>query len=193
MASDQYFKVPCNIKMRFEKISEDELLKLKDFRLRPSPISSLRTQLEHEVRGLDLPDRTKAMIERHFSILLHIDQRLSRIEDVLAHENASGPKPPAYNQELAEIGGEGMVIQTEKASDYKADELVFLDLLLPAIPEQKIEAVGRVQASEAQNQLNLRFEALHQDDKEALYRFVRFREREILRERSVSSGSQNAE
>jgi hypothetical protein len=182
----KYFRVPASFQVIIEPLASEEQRKERELEISfPSPHSSLRSTLETQVRGGDMDLKNQELISRAFELLLSMEQRLHRLEDFLIRRE-KGEKPRIYHWVKGEIGGEGCLIDLPSESSVSLAEVVGLDILLPCVPEYRIQMVGEVTGLE-NSQAEIRFLKIHPQDLEQVFRFIRQRERELIRQAQAPS------
>lgn len=187
-----YFRVACEFQVRARKIDEEELRVFEEVSLRPSPMASIRGEIDTLLRASPLDEGSKSVVDYVVSILLNIDQRLDRIEeDMQNFFRGEKSEIQFYEWVSGEIGGEGCIVEMPEITDANEGDHLIMDLLLPTLPEQRIVAVGQIQQKPEPSKYHLEFKLIHADDKEYLYRFIRSREREILRARKKQKAEEN--
>lgn len=185
MGEKAFFTVPCEMQARYRVISEEEFQVFKVHGLRPSPGSSIREEVENQVKSLDLDDTGRSLVEKLFKLILNIDQRIERIEESLQKKpSPSGTEAEPYEFYQAELGAEGILLKIDAASGASVDDIVLLDMILPSLPEHRIVAAGTITELEPNQTIRVRFSAIHGDDREFIHRFSMIRQRELLRERA---------
>jgi hypothetical protein len=178
-------RIACEFQLRFRAIQPDELEVFKSYAMRPSPYSTLRSEIENQLAAMTIRDESKVLLEKAFQILLNIDQRLERIEEQVQNsKSGSHAILESYEWLHGELGAESISFTPDKAKPVKVGDLLLLDIVLPSLPEQRMVCAIRVNAI-ADGQIDGNFEAIHDDDKEFLHRFVIAREREVLRARAL--------
>ncbi len=180
-----FFRVPCELQIRFRVLNDDEFNVFKSYSLRPSAFSAMRMEVENQIRNLSIRDDSKALFERAFQILINLDQRMERIEEQL-QQIAHGGKAilEVYDWVHGDLGGGGIAFKSEKTSKLKKGDRVLVDAILPALPEYRFVAACDVAHVDADGTVGMHFLAIHDDDREFIHRFVTAREREILRARA---------
>lgn len=182
--TNAYFRVPCEIQIRARVIDQAEFEMFQKVTLRPSPVASLRSEIESLMRVSSLDESLRGVIANAFSLMLNIDQRLDRIEEDLSLF-IQGKKEhiTPYEWTRVELGAEGFLAQLAQLPKLTMGDLVLVDFLLPSFPEQRIVAAVKVVEDSNPEEVHFRFECLHDEDLEGIFRFIRSREREILRSR----------
>lgn len=189
-SSRDFFRVPCELQLRFRKIDQEELRVFKQFGLRPSPYSSLRAGIETELSRLMLDSEMKHLLEKAFQILLNIDQRLERIEETLAGQAKEAPTvQDSHTWVHADLSAGGIAFVPPEKSSVQKGDFVMLDLIFPALPEQRVVCAGRVIHEGKEGAVGVEFTEIHQDDLEFVHRFVLEKEREMLRTRALERDS----
>ncbi len=183
---ENYFKVPCELQIRFRPIGEDELQVFRSYAMRPSPYSTLKADIDLQLSSMDIREESKALFEKAFQILLNMDQRLERIEEQM-HAFMAGDKPKleSYEWVHGELGAGGLHFKTDSKKQVSVGENLLLDMILPALPEHRVVAAAKLEEQKEDKTFCTRFIAIHDDDKEFLHRFVVSRERELLRLRAL--------
>ncbi|MDB5037513.1 MAG: hypothetical protein JWQ35_1041 [Bacteriovoracaceae bacterium] len=183
----QYFRVSCELQVRFRVIDDEELQVFKSYALRPSPYSSLRNELENQLQAMDIREESKFLFERGFQLLMNIDQRLERLEEQM-HLQRSGAAhiPDSYEWVHGDLGAGGLAFSSESKISVKPDQTVLLDCLLPSLPEYRFVVAAKVLHTEKKKLIGTEFLAIHEDDREFIHRFVIQRERELLRARATA-------
>lgn len=179
--SPQYFRVPAQVQLIVEPLPTEESRKQKELELSsPNPHSSFREALETQVRAADMPPRNQELLSRTFELLLSMEQRLHRIEDFI-YRKERGEPARLYSWASIEIGGETCLIPKSFLNNLKAGDVFALDLVLPCVPEFRCQFLARYD-SEKNEKVLCHYVKIHTQDQEQIYRFVRQREREIIRE-----------
>lgn len=187
-----FFRVPCEFQIRFRVIDEEEFKVFESYAMRPSTHSRLRGEIEGQLRGMEIREQSKSLFEKAFQILLNIDQRLERMEEMLLEkaENQSKLIKDSYEWVHGDISAGGISCTPKAHKGGKVGYLVLLDVLLPMLPEYRLVAAGKVARIEKNGEVGFEFSAIHEDDREFLHRFVISREREMLR--SKADGHENS-
>ncbi|TVQ79905.1 MAG: hypothetical protein EA369_03925 [Bradymonadales bacterium] len=177
------FMVPATIQGVFEELkTEDQRLSRERDFSRPSPFSAMRLALETQIQSGDFGSKDKELVIRAFEILLSIEQRTARIEEFLL-KRERGEKTPLFQWLSVKLSGEACVLQLSDRPRFKVGALFWLDFLLPSVPEYRIRCIAEL-ASQVECDYQLVFRQIHPEDQEQIYRFVRQREREIIRQKS---------
>lgn len=178
-----YFRVPCEFQMRSRVVDEQERELFKTVSVRPSASLSLRSEVEGLLRGSQLDESLRSVVDYGFALLLNMDQRLERIEEEFSlFVSGQKEKIQQYQWVSADLGAEGLWVPRSVLADAKEGDFLLMDILLPSMPEQRLVATLEwVECREGQ--AHLLFDGLHKEDEEYLFRFIRSREREILRSR----------
>lgn len=180
---NNYFRVECEFQYRARRIDPSELEVFRSVSMRPAPTVGVRNEVETLLRGSDLGEGMKTVVERSMAILMSIDQRLERIEeDISMIITGQGEKLQAYEWVAAEMGSKGFIAELPQVENPQVGEYILMDALLPTMPEHRIVATMRVDEVDGAA-AHFKFDALHAEDEEFVFRFVRSREREILRSR----------
>jgi len=179
------FRVSCELQLRFRKIDAEELRVFRAYGLRPSPYTSLRMGIEAELNRLSLEGGNRNLMERAFQLLLNIDQRLERLEEMIQIQTSKEPVIRETHEWFhAELSASGFSVILAKDLNLKSGDDLMMDMIFPSFPEQRIVCSGKILAlSSANGMANIDFMDIHKDDREFLHRFVMEREREILRGR----------
>ena len=185
-----YFRIPCEYQIRFRVVNDEELSVFKNYALRPSPYSSLRTELETQLHAMQIREESKFLFEKAFQLLMNIDQRLERLEEAI-HKSSATAIVESYEWVHGDLGAGGVSFTTESKPQAKAGDHLLLDILLPSLPEYRLVAAGKVLHIEKQNQMGVEFVAIHEEDREFIHRFVIQRERETLRARALGKKKDN--
>lgn len=175
------FRVPCEIKLRYKQIRPEELDRFQLFSLRSSGKHHLRSEIEQCLHAVDLSSSSKALVEKGFQLLLHLDQKLDRIEREFQKQFSQETEEKPYQSCQVQLGGTGLIWST---SGLKEGEQLILDMVVPNIPEQQMLLGARVK-QKVDDGYELEFNAIHEEDREYIYRYVASREREILRRRAL--------
>jgi hypothetical protein len=185
--SRDFYRVACELQIRFRKADADEVNVFKEFGLRPSPYSNLRTTIETELNRSSLSDEAKMLLEKGFQILLNIDQRLERLEELIQSQHSDEPIIQESHEWVhADVSAGGIAFVPPKDKSLKVGDLLMIDMIFPSLPEQRVVCSGKVlHAGQKDGTVGIVFESIHQDDKEFIHRFVLEREREILRARAL--------
>jgi len=183
----EYFRIPCELQLRFRKADAAEVKMFKDFGLRPSPYSALRMNIETELQRMSTSEETKLLMDRAFRILLNIDQRLERLEEMIQNQNSKAAEIQESHEWIhADLSAGGLAFEPESDKKLKVDDLVMMDMIFPSLPEHRVVCSGIVVHSDRKNgHIGIEFNGIHQDDQEFIHRFVMEREREILRTRAL--------
>lgn len=181
-----YFRIACEFQIRFRKIDAEELKVFKSHAMRPSPYSSLRMELENQLQNMSIKAESKFLFEKAFQILVNIDQRLERLEEqVMGLRLGDQVTPDSYEWTHGDLGAGGLSFKAPSKSDVQVGDLVLVDILLPSMPEYRLVAAAKVVHLEGEGPvLGLEFDAIHEDDREFIHRYVIQREREMLRNRA---------
>lgn len=183
--SREYFRVPCELQVRFRKVNDEELKLFKQYGLRPSPYTSLRMTIEQDLQRLSIREESKTLLEKAFQILLNIDQRLERLEEYLQGQNSDAPEiKESHEWVRADLSAGGIAFIPSKEKDLKIGDDLMLDLLFPSLPEQRVVCAGKVVHIQSDGNIGIDFSEIHQDDQEFIHRFVIEKEREVLRARA---------
>ena len=180
-----FFHVPCEVQIRFRELAAEELEAFQQFGLRPSPYTQLRLGIESELSRMAIADESRLIFERAFQILINIDQRLERLEETIQGQISGTPTiKDGHEWVQADLSAGSIAFIPPSPKTLKVDTNLLLDIILPGLPEQRIVATGSVKSTEG-DKILAEFTMLHQDDKEAIHRFVLEREREMLRSRAL--------
>jgi len=180
-----FFHVPCEVQIRFRELSHQEMTAFQQFGLRPSPYTQLRVGIESEISRMSFGEESRTVMEKAFQILINIDQRLERLEELIQAQISGTPViKEGHEWVQADLSAGGMAFIPATPKPIKVGDHVLLDLILPGLPEQRVVAVADVTELQGEK-VNVKFNMLHQDDKEAIHRFVLEREREILRSKAL--------
>ena len=180
-----FFHVPCELQIRFRELSPEELSAFQSFGLRPSPYTQLRLGLESEFSRMQMGDESRSVLEKAFKILINIDQRLERLEELIQGQMSGAPViKEGHEWVQADLSAAGLSFIPASPKQVKVSSQILLDIILPGLPEQRVVATATIVAIEGEK-VRVEFSMLHQDDKEAIHRFVLEREREILRSRAL--------
>lgn len=181
----QYFRVPCDFQIRYTKLSNTEFEVFESHSTRPSTMSSVRMDIHNLVSTLDLRDGAKSLIEHGVNLLLSIDQRLDRLEEnVLKLLLDQKDEYVPYHFVHGEIGAVGMTFETDTIQSLRKGDRLLCDFILPDMPEHRIVAALEVKSLTDEGGVDGEFVSFHHDDQEFLHRFIRSRERQILRQRA---------
>ena len=155
--------------------------------MRPSPHSTLKSEIEAQIANMGIREESKLLFEKAFQILLNIDQRLERLEENMHHVMAGDKQVlESYDWVHGDLSAGGLSFVSEAKKDVKVEQTVLLDMLLPSLPEQRIVTAAKVIYADDAGKIGLEFSAIHEDDKEFIHRYVISREREMLRNRAVA-------
>lgn len=180
--SGDYFKVPCEIKWRVKSLNPQEFNEKAKSGVALGHLASFRSDLDTQLRSTSLKGPEKVLMEKAFELLMSIENRLDRVEEfisTLSKESTSSFVP--YQSSLIELGAAGFILQEQ---EWKGPmECLEVEMLLPAVPEYRLRVLVR-QVQRVGGFWHFRFEALALDDEEAVHRYIRQRERELLRSRS---------
>ncbi len=158
---------------------------------RPSPYSALRSELKNLTESLKFSDAYKTMIEKAFQLLINMDQRLERMEEQIYSMTSDKESDLlGYQWMLGEIGGLGIKLDKKNIPQNTGDQIWLLDFILPSLPEQRVIATALLEDLGSETDL-LRFQSIHEADRECIHQFVAAREREILRERAAKKRSED--
>jgi len=186
--SRDFYRISCELQIRYRKAEAEEIGMFKNFGLRLSPYTSLRNTIESELHTADLPEAGKSLLERAFQILLNIDQRLERLEELIQHQGVETPTPgqEAHEWIHADVSAGGISFVPTKDKKLNMGDLVMMDMIFPSLPEQRVVCSGKVvHAGQKNDHLGIEFEYLHEEDREFIHRFVLEKEREMLRARAL--------
>ncbi len=179
------FRIACELQIRFRKIDGEEARVFREFGLRTSPYTSLRSTFEIELNRLDAPTEMKGLLEKAFQVLLNIDQRLERIEEFVQGQQAEASTiKDSFEWVHADLSPGGIAFAPSKGVDIKEGDLLMMDMLFPSLPEQRVVCSGRVVHKGKLGAVGVQFDQIHQDDQEFIHRFVLEKEREVLRARA---------
>ncbi len=185
MASErEYFRVPCEFQIRVRTIEIEELNLFVSQAMRPSPYSILRMEVETQLSQLSFRDETKVLLEKAFQLLINMDQRLERMEETLGQSQgdiAPGLNPYQWTQ--GDLGAGGLSFDLADSTNFKVGNHVMIDCVLPAMPEFRFVAAGKIVAIDS-TKVSSEFVGIHADDREYIHRFVMARQREQLRGRT---------
>jgi len=184
--SRTYYRVPCELQIRFRRLDNEELKVFSSFAMRPSPHSNLKTEIEQQLQGIGIREESKTLFEKAFQLLLNLDQRLERIEEQLA-SLASGAKSTldSYEWVHGDIGAGGLAFFPESKNPLLKGEKLLMDIILPTLPEHRFVVAAEVSHIDEVGKVGTKFISIHEDDREFIHRFVISREREILRLRAL--------
>src|SRR5665213_2690546 len=130
-----YFRVACELQVRFLVIDEAELQVFQNYAIRPSPYSSLRYELENQLQSMDIREESKFLFEKAFQLLISIDQRLDRVEEQMQlHRAGTKSIPDSYEWVHGDLGAGGLAFSTETKLDVKVGDILLIDALLPSLP-----------------------------------------------------------
>lgn len=178
-----YFRVPCEFQLRYRKIDENELEHFRSA-LRPSPYSTFRMNLENQLASMGIQEESKVLLEKAFQLLINMDQRLERLEEqIQGLKIKDDMNTQQYEWRAGDLGAGGISFDDQDHADMKQGDAVVLDVILPSMPEYRFVSAARVSHVNSDG-LGFEFIEIHSDDQEYIHRFVRSREREILRTRA---------
>lgn len=182
-----YYRIACEFQVRFRVIDDDELEVFQNYALRPAPYSSLKTELEAQLRAMDIREESKFLFEKAFQLLINIDQRLERIEEQLVNKEANLPEN--YEWVHGDLGAGGLAFSTESDQKVKEGQKLLVDVILPSLPEYRFVAAAQALHTGKKGQIGVEFTSIHEDDREYIHRFVIQKERELLRARAIAKES----
>jgi hypothetical protein len=180
-----YFRMACEFQVRFRVINEEELNVFKSYAMRPSPYSTLKNEIENQLQSMEIREESKFLFEKAFQLLINVDQRLERLEELITQREAR-TVADSYEWVHGDLGAGGLAFEIKEKKSPKVGDLVLIDLILPSLPEYRLVAAGRIVHSEKKNLISAEFIAIHEDDREYIHRFVIERERELLRARAIT-------
>ena len=143
--------------------------------------------LEIEVDSYWRSDDLAARIDEQFHQMTRfMDQVNSKLEYLIAlSEGRQTPRPAAHFTELTSISGAGISFFDQKALE--VNTYLKLRIQLSRFPLREISCIGRVvRLGLTENGLNImgvKFERIHDNDRERVFRFISRMERKKLRER----------
>jgi len=177
-----FYTVPAQFQIVVEPLKTPESIEQKELLLsRPSPFSSLRLSLENQIRAGDQSMGNKELVTKAFELLLSVEQRLNRVEEFLSHKER-GKSVPLYQWVQGSIGAGALNFTLPEGQNADA-QVLWVDLLLPSVPEYRVQLLANV-TDRSGTMLNCSFRKIHDEDREQIFRFVRQREREIIRAKS---------
>lgn len=178
--SQDFFRVPAVVKMRQQPTGHKTL--------RPFVLSSVRSEIEMHLHSSSLDKNDKLLTEKMFELVLGLDLRLQRIEEQLdAVLNQALEQYPRWFSVALDLGAEGFYV---KKSDWpfkaQPDASLNIEFLVPVVPEWPFQAILSTRPSKNSEYWHFGFEEIHYDDREMIHRYLRIRERELLRARQKS-------
>lgn len=185
-----YYRVPCDMQVRYKKIGAEEADLFKAYAIRPSSHSSLTQEIDLQVQQSSFSAEAKFLFEKAFQILLSIDQRLDHLEERLnSDQSGITDIEMTYEWATGDLSASGIGLRLQSPPSVQAGDKILLDVVLPALPEHRFVATAEVAHTKEKNEIGLNFISIHEDDREFLHQYVRKREREILRSRAQKRNS----
>ncbi len=182
MSAESYFRLSVQLKIRRKEIQLRAAA-------RPNSLSSTRSDIEMQIHEADLGKEEKVLAERLFDVLLGLDIRLQRLEEQVGALLSGNPKSYEVFREIPmELGAEGIVVSKEVWPFGEALEKGDgFEIVLPFVPEWPFQTSLQMAESVGVDSYHFRFKHIHKDDQELIHRYLRVREREVLRARRSES------
>jgi len=180
MSDQNYFKVPTSLRMRTRRF-------LAKGPLTPFVLSTIRADLELQLQSANLASEEKELTQRMFELVLGVDLRLRRMEeqlDTLINQDTGNFEK--FKSVSMELGAQGFLVKKSDWPFPKTDSLEAFEFLLPLVPEWSFLARIQEEPQGPADSYHFRFHEIHADDQEMIHRYVRSRERELLRARKGS-------
>jgi hypothetical protein len=177
---ESYFRVSSVLRVR--KKSETGGV------LRPLGLASIRSEIEMHLHSSGMDKEEKLLTEKMFELILGTDLRLQRIENQLeAVLSNNSQKYEAFMTVPLELGAEGFVVKKSAWPFGPVEAELALDILVPVVPEWPLQVKVQQAKWDSEDSWHFRFSEIYNDDREMIHRYLRIRERELLRSRSKNS------
>jgi len=181
MSEEIYFRVPVFLRVRTRRA-------LAKGPLSPSLLSTLRADLETQLQACSLDVAEKELTQKLFELVLGVDVRLCRIEEqletIISKETEKFEK---FKGVAMELGAQGFLVNKSDWPFGAEPESTTFEFLLPLVPEWSCLARLSLIAGSSDEVFHFRFQEIHGDDREMIHRYVRSRERELLRARKANA------
>ncbi|MCX8111407.1 MAG: PilZ domain-containing protein [Syntrophorhabdaceae bacterium] len=185
-----YFRVDDRLRLKFRIISEEEFNAL-EHTIRYSPISNFTSSDEISILKMIGADEEKKK-DPLYAYLNIIDRKINMILDYLI-ENADDKKQYNTSYTQANISGSGIMFITD--ADIKEGDYVELILILPiylytriSILCKVIRCVKEIKDGDTVNYVAMQFLVINENDRDMLIQYIFIKEREMLRNKSESTG-----
>ncbi|HOJ70953.1 MAG TPA: PilZ domain-containing protein [Syntrophorhabdaceae bacterium] len=185
-----YFRVEDRLKLKFRILSKDEFNAL-EHTVRYSPISSFsRLDEVQALKVIEIDEEKKK--DPLYTYLNIIDRKLDLVLDYLM-ENADDKRHYITQYIQANISGSGIRFFTD--ADIKEGDYVELILILPIYPHTRIpilcnvlRCIKQIKDGNTVNDVAMQYLVINENDRDMLIQYIFMKEREMLRNRSESTG-----
>jgi hypothetical protein len=188
----EFQRVLSRLPLVYEEIADHTVDAVFDRMMNENPD---RDDLDIEVDSYWRSEDVASRIDEQFHQMTRfMDQVNSKLEYLIAlSEGRQSPRPAAHHVELASISGAGLSFLDEKLLPVNTH--LKMRVQISRFPLREISCIGRVARScrfeNGLHDIGVRFERIHDNDRERVFRLISRIERKMLRDRKEMAAKQD--